>query len=166
VAPLESEPCSVDASDPSLPGVTIHLEADRCDFFEGQGGQFRYRVEQTQSLDFNSPADDQGTGKCWELTDLVAWVSFVIGNETQSLYCPACDEGPCPPNDATAVTLPATELDRTVLWPGLQWHGESDTYEVPSGTFAPGAYTASVTMALPDLGEVKASLPITVVAAE
>lgn len=157
----EPQPCFIDATDESLPGVTIHLEADTCEFSSGQGGQFRYTVTLNQSLDFTTESSGGGCGLCWSESDPATWIDFRIsGNQLQ--YCPECDVGCCPPTEPTESSLDAGSVEDTVDWPGLQWSGPSDTGNVPSGEFPPGSYAATVTLAVPGLGQVVAELPIEV----
>lgn len=165
VAPTDTETppdssCSIDATDPALPGVTVHLEADACTFASGQGGQFRYTVTFDQSLDFTTEAS-QGCGLCGAASELDTWVSFRISDGAIA-YCPECDVGCCAPTQSTAMSLDAQSVEGTVDWPGLQWSGPSDTTNQPSGAFPPGSYAATVTVELPGLGEVVATLPVEV----
>lgn len=166
VAPTDSPnppetQCAIDATDASLPGVTIHLEADTCEFASGQGGQFRYTVTLNQSLDFTTESSGGGCGLCWSETEPDTWIAFSIdGNQVQ--YCPECSVGCCAPTEPAEVSLTAESVEGTVDWPGLQWSGPSDTGSEPSGVFPPGSYSATVTLALPGLGQVVATLPIEV----
>src|SRR5690606_36322758 len=66
------------------------------------------------------------------------------------------------PSDAVAINVEPQSIQATVDWPGLQWSGPSDTADEPAGAFPAGAYVATVTLSLPGLGAVRASLPITV----
>lgn len=161
VMPPPPPSCTTDATDPSLPGVIVHLEGDTCTFPSGEGGQFRYSVELTQSLDFTTVSSNGGCGLCYERNDTETWTSFQITGE-DATYCPECMGGCCPPNEAEPASLNAETSSGTINWPGLQWMGPSDTGQEPMGTFPPGAYVATVTIALPGLGEITASLPITV----
>jgi hypothetical protein len=158
---LPLEPCSVDATDPSLPGVTVHLEADTCAFSEGQGGQFRYSVTLDESLDFTTESSGGACGLCGAASELDTWVGFTISGEGAS-YCPECDVGCCAPTEAAPTTVEGQSITGTVDWPGLQWSGPSDTGNEPTGAFPVGEHTASVTVTLPGLGTVTANLPITV----
>lgn len=156
----EPEPCAIDASDPSVPGVTIHLEADKCSYAEGEGGAFRYTVILEQSLDFMT-VGTTGCGLCGDAIETSTWASFRIANDS-AVYCPECDVGCCPPAEAQETTLMAGMFTETVTWPGLQWQGPSDVGLEPAGEFPPGSYAATVTFTLPGWGEVTATLPIEV----
>lgn len=165
VAPTESEDppntsCEVDATDVSLAGVNVHLEADRCQFESGQGGQFRYTVTFEQALDFTTEAS-AGCSMCGAPSEAETWVNFRIADGAVA-YCPECDVGCCAPAPAAQVSLDAQSVEGTVDWPGLQWSGPSDTSNEPSGAFPPGSYAATVTVELPGLGQIVATLPIEV----
>jgi hypothetical protein len=156
------ESCAIDATDASLPGVTVHLEGDSCNFASGQGGQFRYTVELNQTLDFTTTSSNGSCGLCGVATVAETWIDFVISDGAQTSYCPECDIGCCAPTEAEAASLSAQATDGTVDWPGLEWSGPSDTSEQPAGAFPPGSYAATVTLSLPGLGQVVATLPIEV----
>lgn len=156
----DSEPCEVTASDETLPGVSVHLEADDCTFVIGKGGQFRYRIELEQSLDFTTEAS-QGCGLCGEVTEPQTWTKFVIAGDGLS-YCPECDVGCCPSTQPMATSLDMQVIEGTVDWPGLEWNGPSDTLNVPEGEFPAGSYDATLRFGLPGVGEVVATLPIIV----
>lgn len=157
-------PCSVDATNDDLPGVSVHLEADACTFLPGEGGQFRYTVTFDQSVEFTSESSGGACGLCGVTTDPETWTTFVIdGGDAK--YCPECDVGCCAPTEEAPVTFDAQSTQGTVDWPGLEWSGPSDTGNEPTEPFAPGSYEAKVTLRLPGLGEVIALLPIEVVAA-
>jgi hypothetical protein len=155
---VPAEPCAIDATDPSLPGVSIHLEADKCLFATGEGGQFRYSVtlEQAESI-----SADAYSFNCLNPKQLSSWIEFQISGE-MATYCPGCDNGPCLPVDTVDVTLDPATSSQTIDWPGLKWNGPSDTSTPPSGEFPPGQYTAWVELNLPGLGSVRAELPVEV----
>lgn len=154
------EPCYVDATAPGLPGVSVHLETDDCSFVVGVGGEFRYTVTLNQSFDFTTESSGNGCGLCGGVTDPQTWTQFVIAGDGLS-YCPECDVGCCPAQ-AVATSVDAQTIEGTIEWPGLEWNGPSDTQAQPEGEFPAGNYSASLTFALPGIGEVVARLPITV----
>lgn len=155
------EPCEVTITDESLPGVSVHLEADTCAVFAGEGAQFRYRVELTQPLDFTTESSEGSCGLCGDASDPETWTRFSItGGE--HVYCPECDVGCCPPTDAVETLLETQTIEGTIDWPGLEWNGPSDTGAEPAGEFSPGDYAATLTVSLPGVGEVSATLPILV----
>jgi hypothetical protein len=155
-------PCSVDATDPSLPGVTVHLESDRCSYVQGQGGEFRYTVESTEALDFTTTSSGGACGLCGAAEVLDTWTQFTISG-LEASYCETCTVGCCPPTEAVPTELTAQSINEVVTWPGLQWSGPSDTGNMPSGVFAVGDYVASVKVVIPGRGQVVAELPIYVV---
>lgn len=161
-ADAATHPCSVDATDPSLPGVSVHVEADRCNFKSGQAAQFRYRVTLTQSIPYTAPAS-QGCGSCSPYSaDASARISYTIGNSSGSVrYC-ICDTGCCAPNASAAFTLAPKTVNGTIDWPGRQWQGPSDTANPYGAAFPPGSYDVSVGMSVPGVGGTTAKLPITV----
>lgn len=157
----DPEPCAVTAADPSLPGVSVHLETERCRFLTGQGGQFHYRVEFNQSIDFTTPASS-GCGLCGDPSNPETWIQFMIDGNDMS-YCPECDVGCClGPIEDVATSFDTQVIEGVVDWPGLQWRGPSDTGALPEGEFPPGSYNATLTVALPGVGEVVATLEISV----
>lgn len=156
-----AQPCEVSVTDEDVPGVRVHLETDKCTVFRGEGGQFRYRVELNQSLDFTTESSAGSCGLCGESNDAETWTRFVIvGGE--HAYCPECDVGCCPPTEAVETSLDIQTIEGTIDWPGLEWNGPSDTGSEPEGEFPPGDYSATLTFSLPGVGEVSATLPITV----
>jgi hypothetical protein len=160
----DPELCESDASDPSLPGVIVHLEADSCVFSEGQGGQFRYSVEFGQMLDFTTVSSNGGCGLCYDPANAETWLDFTLQG-SDARYCPECAIGCCLPTEAMPASVAAQTVSGTIDWPGLQWDGPSDLGIEPEGAFPPGDYTASLTLALPGLGQVTARLPVQVLAA-
>jgi hypothetical protein len=156
-------PCSVDATDPSLPGVVVHLESDSCSYLQGTGGEFRYTVTSSEALDFTSASSGGGCGLCGVPEVLDTWTSFLITG-TDAKYCPECNVGCCAPTEAVPAELAVQSFTQVVTWPGLQWSGPSDTGNEPSGAFAVGDYIASVKVEIPGRGQVVAELPIHVIA--
>jgi hypothetical protein len=154
-----SRACSVDATDPSLPGVSLHVEADTCAFEVGEGGRFRYRVTLSDPIDYTA-APGGGCGVCYAYSSSpTSLVTYVIGADAVR-YC-RCDEGCCP-NDGGSFTLEAGPSEGAIDWPGKQWNGPSDTNNPLGAPFPEGDYTAAVTFAVPGGGSVTAELPIVV----
>ncbi len=160
--PPQAQPCSVDATDPSLPGVTVHLESDTCTFVTGDTGQFRYAVTVDQALAFETVSSGGACGLCGDPADIDTWTAFALSGEGGQ-YCPECDIGCCAPTAVMPASVGPEMTSHTIDWPGLQWSGPSDTSVEPSGAFPPGDYEANVTFRLPGLGAVIASLPVKVV---
>lgn len=158
VAPERPAPCEVEVTDPSLPGVTLRLEAERCSALQGQGIEFRYRVEFAEPIAYEAPAYE-GCDACY-----TTWVPrFQITGE-ESTYCPLCDSGCCSAVDAHAESVDASTYEQVLFWPGLEWNGPTQNDVPPAGLFTPGTYEARVLVSLGNLGQLEAKLPITVVA--
>jgi hypothetical protein len=160
VSAPEPEGCEVDATDDSLPGVTVHVEADRCNFDSGQPGEFRYEITVAESVSYQVEASS-GCGACRPWGGPVQeLVSYRIGSG-EVHYC-ECDVGCCPPDQSMAHTLAAGDGTGVIRWPGRQWDGPSDTNNPLGPPFPPGAYDVEVSLALPGAGAVTARLPIVV----
>ncbi len=152
--------CSVDATDPSLPGVTLHVEADACTFDEGEGGVFRYRLTLPSPIDF-AVDTFPGCGACAAYSsDPASLLGFVVGSGLVR-YC-RCDEGCCAPQEPASYTIAAGTVEGSFEWPGRTWNGPSDTDNPLGDPFPPGDYPVTVTFAVPGGGSVEAVLPIIV----
>jgi hypothetical protein len=157
------KPCSIDARDPRLPGVTLHVESDRCQIPFGEGQHFTWKLELDQSIDYTTMDSSGACGRCGAEndSDAVELVDYAIEGNSQR-YC-VCDVGCCPPTTAHAAQLAAGSSSHDIDWPGRQWNGPSDTSQ-PYGDFFPvGHYAVDVTFAVPGVGTLKAALPIEVV---
>jgi hypothetical protein len=153
-------PCMTSASSDSLPGVKIEIEAPRCNFAVGQGGEFRWQVTVDEPIAYQTEAS-QGCGACkaWG-GEVASLVSYRIGDNDVH-YC-ECDVGCCVPDTSMAYTLKAGSAEGVVRWPGKRWNGPSDTQNKPEGTFPAGSYDVDITLALPGAGTLTAKLPIVV----
>ena len=155
-------PCEVDATDPSLPGVRIHLEGDSCVVTTGVGGTFRYHIEVDAPVDYQIPDSGGGCSSwCWSADADVSTLTTYTVTTTTAHYC-LCDNGCCDPGTGPA-QLAAGSADGTINWPGFQWDGPSD-FGAPLGDpFPVGRSEVQVSLDLPGAGTVTARLPIQVI---
>jgi hypothetical protein len=156
-----SVPCHSDTSNSGIPGVSIHIEGDRCTFAYGQGGSFRYRVAVERVLPYHVAASNS-CGFCGKYSsDAQSLVlAIVVGNDGQ--YCATCDVGCCPPDNEGSYELGIQTLTGTLEWPAQIWNGPSDTFARPGAFFAKGQATVSVALTLPGGGMAFGKLPITI----
>jgi hypothetical protein len=154
-------PCDVDATDDSLPGVTIHVESHRCNFEVGQPGEFTWKVDVAESVTYQVEAS-AGCGSCktWGGNNPGQLVTYRVG--TGDVHYCECDTGCCPPDMSMAYTLEASSGVGRIAWPGRQWDGPSDTNNPLGEPFPAGSYDVEVSLALPGAGSVTAKLPIIV----
>jgi hypothetical protein len=158
-----SIPCHVDVTDPSLPGVLVHVEADRCQVISGEPQIFRYRLDLAAALPYTAP-DSQGCSRCAGYTsDPASLIDTAVLGLGVARYC-RCDVGCCPPTTAHPVTLQPGSTSGEIDWPGLQWGGPSDTGNPLGPPFPPGGAVVQVLFEVPGVGAVDARLPLTVLA--
>lgn len=160
-ADLGSE-CWVEATDPSLPRVQIHLEGDSCELARGVGGQFRYWITAGEPISYTPeepadacvPCDDDGPQA------LAALSRFEIaGGDFR--YAP--DEGRCCAAESTRSTwLTPNIYEMTVDWSGRASSGSSGPRGRRRRGFPPGQYQVEVSLEVPGVGAVTARLPIRV----
>ena len=150
--------CSVEATDDSLPGVTVRVEGDSCTVVAGEDSVFRYRIGLEQPIDYIQPAS-MGCGPCGD-----SLISYEIGRGV--VFYALLDVGCCPPVDEEDKTLAAESITGMIEWPGVQWRGPSDTSEPLGPLFPHGEYGVRVTINVPGKGAVIAELPISVVASD
>lgn len=160
---LEDAPkgCSVAATSPDLPGLTVHVEADRCRIPVGEGETFRYLIEVQQGIAYTAVDSQGGCGRCGGYTsDPLSLTEATVG-EGPVDYC-ECDVGCCPPTEATPQLLALGSYVDSLQWPGRQWQGPSDTDQPLGPAFPVGSYAAEVKVDVPGVGAVIARLPIEV----
>jgi hypothetical protein len=154
------QPCSIDATDPSLPGATLHVKSDRCRIPFGKGQRFTWTLELQDPIDYVTKDSGGSCGSCSGETAGGLTTYEIHGDHIR--YC-ECLQGCCAPTTAHDVTLKKGKTSQTIDWPGRDWNGPSDT-GIPIGGFFPvGHYAVDVTFEVPDVGKVIASLPIEVV---
>jgi hypothetical protein len=155
--------CSVDAADPSLPGVAIRLESERCSVPYGQPQSFYYRVTVVTPIQYTLADSGGSCGLCGPFTgDPDPLILRAVG-EGAVRYTDR-GGGCCPATTGQeAETLKAGTYVASIDWPGRQGY-TSDT-PVPLGPFFPqGSYAVTVALVVPGVGQVTATLPIEVVA--
>jgi hypothetical protein len=156
-----AEPCSIEATDPSLPGVRVRIESERCRVQSGYAQEFHYTVEVDQPIAYTAPDSGGACGRCGGYTDdPLSLVSYAIEGDP-SHFC-LCDVGCCPPTTAVEQTLRTGSFEDVIEWPGWEWNGPSDTNQPLGEPFTPGAYEVVVTFEVPGEGTVEARLPIDV----
>jgi hypothetical protein len=159
-----STPCQIDATDPSLAGVRVHVEADRCQVISGKRQLFRYQVELDAALPYQSPDPHVAGSRCAGYTsDPGSLVDTAVLGPGAARYC-ECDVGLCPPTTPGPVTLTAGTTSGELDWPGFQWGGPSDTDNPIGPPFPPGHAVVQVLFNVPGVGAVDARLPLTVLA--
>ena len=155
-----SEPCRIEATDASLPGARVRIEAARCRLAVNQSHVFRYTVELDQPITYTAPDSGGGCGRCGGYTtDPLLLADHAIEGGGHR-YC-ECDVGCCPPTTSAEHTLKTGSFDRDFEWFGVEWGGPSDT-DAPFGPpFPPGTYAVRVVFEVPGVGTITAALPIT-----
>jgi hypothetical protein len=153
------EACSVDVTDPSVPGGRLHVEADSCRLKVGEGQVFRYRVELAAPISYVAPDSGGACGRCGGYTADPATLIDVSVGSGSARYC-LCDVGCCGPTVATPVTIPAGSLSATFDWPGRQWSGPSDTSSPLGPPFPVGGTFAEISFRVPGVGRIDAQLPL------
>lgn len=154
--------CAIDSTDPKLPGVSLHVEGDRCRIPFGEGQRFTWSLELKQPIDYTTIDSHGSCGRCGGSSTAESLVSALIGDGVER-YC-ECDGGCCPATTARVATLSEGTTSQVIDWPGREWGGGSDTSE-PLGAFFPiGHYKVIVAFDIPGVGSVTAALPIDVVA--
>ena len=164
-ATASSLTCSVDVSDPSVPGAHIHIEGPDCRVQSAQHHLFSYRIDLDADVPYLSQASI-GCGRCRGFTENpMSLVKATVGATTATgaiSYCPDCLEGCCPATVSMPVVLRAGSYVGEIDWPGYQWLGPSDTSEPPGPKFPPGKYAVNVLLDVPSVGAIDAKLPIVV----
>jgi hypothetical protein len=158
-----SVPCAVDATDPSVPGARLHVEADRCRVQSDRTHEFRYTLELDEALAAEVPDSHGSCGICGVNADPRSLVRFQIGSPLEPHYC-ECAGGCCPPTSAHSQPLDTGVFEQTIVWPGRQWNGASDTSEPLGPPFPPGVFSLKVTFNVLGNGSLTASLPLEVFA--
>jgi hypothetical protein len=156
--------CFVDGTDPSLPGVRVHIEGDQCRIPTARHAAFRYTVALTSAITYRAADSGGACGRCSGYTaDPASLVDVQLGDGAMVNYCPTCDQGCCPPTaPGPALTLDVGTTSGSFDWPGFQWHGPSDTAARLGAPFPAGPYRLTVSFRVPDVGAVVANLPVVV----
>lgn len=158
VLPRSTE-CQVEATDPSLPGVRVRIEGDRCRLPIEQMHAFRYSVQLDEAITYTAPGSGGACGRCGGYTtDPLSLLDYAIEGGGHR-YC-ECDVGCCPPTTPVERTLQTGTFERELEWSGYEWNGPSDTNAPVGPPFPPGGYAVRVSFAVPDVGTITAVLPI------
>jgi hypothetical protein len=157
--------CSLDVTDPALPGVSLHVEGDHCRVASGHAAKFRYELALSAPVSYEAEDSHGSCGRCAGYTEdpgTLVDSSFGDPGGGGIHYC-ECDTGCClPTQPGPTLTLPAGTTAGELLWPGFQWNGPSDTGAQLGPAFPAGTYAFNVTFRVPGVGAVSASLPVEV----
>jgi hypothetical protein len=156
-----STPCSVTATDPSLPGVSVRVQGERCRVPASGSHTFHYVISISEPITYAIPAPSDACVVCPEsfaAGPLYTLVQTAVG-AGDIWYDPGYGKRCCH-DGSGAQTLYPTSFSGS-----FRWYGSTSTSaaEPRSTRFPSGQYQAIVTFSVPSLGEVAARLPLEVV---